>query len=87
MSRTRKLRRKAAADFLFNKYGVGSVAWLAKLAVTGGGPEYEKNGVIPLYTEAGLDAWMESRTTRRASTSVTLNATSATSVQDDGAAA
>jgi hypothetical protein len=71
------LRRVAAAAYLKSKYGIGSANWLAKLAVTGGGPEYVKNGVAPLYTEAGLDAWMQGRMTRRASTSVALDDTPA----------
>lgn len=69
----RYLRRSEAAAYLKNKYGIGSTNWLAKLAVTGDGPEYVKNGVAPLYTEADLDAWMQARMTRRASTSVALD--------------
>jgi hypothetical protein len=81
------LRRKEAADYLKARYGIGSANWLAKLAVTGGGPIYSKAGHTPLYLRADINAWMQGRMTRRASTSVTLDAASATGAQDDGAAA
>lgn len=66
---TKYLRRREAADYLKARFGFGSTAWLAKLAVIGGGPVYVKNGSMPLYTKAELDQWMMIRTTRRASTS------------------
>lgn len=81
------LRRKEAADYLKAKYGIGSPNWLAKLAVTGGGPIYSKAGNTPLYLKADIDAWMQGRMTRRASTSVALHAAPAMGAQDDGAAA
>lgn len=81
------LRRKEAADYLKAKYGLGSPNWLAKLAVTGGGPIYTKAGHTPLYLRADIDDWMRSRMTRRASTSVALDAAPTTSGQDDVAAA
>jgi hypothetical protein len=54
-------RRKAAAQYLLEKYGFGAAATLAKLAVTGGGPEYYKAGRTPLYAEDSLDAWALSK--------------------------
>lgn len=35
--------------------------WLAKLAVTGGGPVYRKAGRFPIYDPVELDAWAEAR--------------------------
>jgi hypothetical protein len=54
-------RRKAAAEYLLKKFGFGAAATLAKLAVTGGGPEYYKAGRMPLYSEDSLDAWALSK--------------------------
>jgi hypothetical protein len=51
------VRRKEAAQYLKGKYGVGSPATLAKLATVGGGPIFRKNGRIPIYQSADLDAW------------------------------
>lgn len=51
------MRRKDAAQYLRDKFGVGSPATLAKLATLGGGPTYRKNGKIPLYLADDLDAW------------------------------
>ena len=36
-------------------------AWMAKLAVVGGGPIFRKAGKTPLYDPADLDAWAEAR--------------------------
>lgn len=57
----RYYRRKGAAEYLLKKYGFGASATLAKLAVTGGGPEYRKAGRMPLYAEDSLDAWALSK--------------------------
>jgi hypothetical protein len=58
----RFLRRAEAAAYIQAKYGFPcSRQWLAKLAVTGGGPVYHKAGRTPIYPPAGLDAWAESR--------------------------
>ncbi len=55
------LRRDRAAAYLQERYGIGSVDRLAKLAVYGGGPKFRKLGRYPVYTEADLDEWAESR--------------------------
>lgn len=55
-------RREGAAYYLKTKYGFPcSVAWLAKLASTGGGPVFRKAGRTPLYSKADLDDWAQSR--------------------------
>ena len=56
------LRRKQAGEYLKNKYGFGAAKTLAKLIVTGGGPEVFYAGPrLPLYTEEKLDAWAQSK--------------------------
>ena len=69
---TRYLRRAAAAHHVRETWGLPcSSKWLAKLAVTGGGPVYRKAGRFPVYTAGDLDAWAESRLgSPRRSTSV-----------------
>jgi len=54
--------RKSAAEYVRNKHGQPcSPAWLAKLAVVGGGPVFRKAGRTPLYAEEDLDLWALSR--------------------------
>lgn len=58
----RRLTRAEAAALL-TAWGYRTAkASLDKLAVVGGGPAFEKFGRKPLYTEAGLLAWVASRT-------------------------
>ena len=53
-----RYRRKAAADYLREKYCIPcSEKTLAKLACIGGGPPYHKAGRFPLYPRDSLDAW------------------------------
>ena len=58
---TRFYRRKEAASYLLAKYGFGAVRTLAKGAVTGDTPAYQKAGKIVLYTREALDAWAMSK--------------------------
>lgn len=59
----RFLRRGDAAQYIQATFGFPcSRQWLAKLAVTGGGPVYRKAGRTPIYAPADLDAWASSRT-------------------------
>ena len=56
------LRRAAAAHYVRETWGLPcSSKWLAKLAVTGGGPIFRKAGRFPIYLPADLDQWAESR--------------------------
>jgi hypothetical protein len=56
------LRRVDAARHVREAWGLPcSPRWLAKLAVTGGGPIYCKAGRTPIYSPADLDAWAEAR--------------------------
>jgi len=57
MQSTQFMRRKDAAQYLREKFGVGSPATLSKLACLGGGPVFRKNGRIPLYAVEDLDTW------------------------------
>jgi hypothetical protein len=70
----RYLRRSDAAQYVRSTWGVPCASkWLAKLAVTGGGPIFRKAGRFPLYLAADLDAWAEARIgAPRRSTSVAV---------------
>ena len=60
----RRLRRVEASRYLLDEWGISRTPkTLAKLAVTGGGPAFRKDGRIPLYETAALDAWVRSRLT------------------------
>ena len=63
------LSRNEASDFLKGHGFPVAPATLAKLAVVGGGPIYEKFGARPLYRPDDLQAWVMSRSLRKASTS------------------
>ncbi len=58
----RRLNRFQAADFLCRMGFQIAHATLSKYATIGGGPEYEKFGRRPLYTEKGLLDWVRTRT-------------------------
>ena len=64
--------RADAARYVREAWGLPcSRAWLAKLAVVGGGPVFHKAGKTPLYSPGDLDAWAEARVgAARRSTSV-----------------
>jgi len=65
-----RLRRADASRYLREKHGVETAPQtLAKLAVSGGGPEYDLWGRIPYYPVEKLDEWVLSRLSRRRSTS------------------
>ena len=52
----RRLNRREASQYLLDKWGMRRTpGTLAKLAVTGDGPMFEKDGRIPLSTEEMLD--------------------------------
>jgi hypothetical protein len=56
------LRRDKAARHIREHWGLPcSPRWLAKLAVTGGGPIYRKAGRTPIYAPADLDTWAQAR--------------------------
>jgi hypothetical protein len=57
----RFFRRKEAATYLCTKYGFGAARTLAKGAVTGDTPAYQKAGKIVLYTRDALDTWAMSK--------------------------
>ena len=57
----KRLRRKEASHYLFDQHGINRTAGtLAKLAVTGGGPRFQKANRTPLYPTIELDLWAES---------------------------
>ena len=56
------LRRTTAAKYVRDTWGLPcSPKWLAKLAVTGGGPVFYKSGRYPLYRIDDLNSWANSR--------------------------
>ncbi len=55
------LRRKAAGEYLRQKFGFCSPSALAKLAVVGGGPKMHYVGDLPLYAPEELDEWARSQ--------------------------
>lgn len=60
-TKVRRLRRNEASKYLMEVWGISRTPkTLAKMAVTGGGPEFEKDGRFPLYTPSGLDKYAES---------------------------
>lgn len=60
--KTRRLNRSEASSYLLNEWGVRrTTKTLAKLAVVGGGPVFQKDGRYPLYTEEALDAWVQAQ--------------------------
>ena len=59
------LSRRLASKYVRDNYGLRcSEKWLAKLVVTGGGPDYWKDGRSVLYSRDELDAWVKSRIRR-----------------------
>jgi hypothetical protein len=58
----RFLRRKAASKYLHEVHGVDRAAsTLAKYAVIGGGPVFQRMGRDPVYTTIALDEWVASK--------------------------
>lgn len=54
------LKRKAASEYLREQHGIiRKPNTLAKLATTGGGPKFRKDGRFPVYSPAELDRWVE----------------------------
>ncbi len=51
------MRRDAAARYLNEKFGFGSVSLLAKGVVSGDGPIFFKRGHIVLYKQEDLDEY------------------------------
>lgn len=62
MSNSKFLRRSEAAAYIRAKYLLPCAdKYLAKLAVTGGGPKFRKASRWPIYEVADLEAWAEAR--------------------------
>jgi hypothetical protein len=58
----RYLRRKPAAHYLNDTWGVPTAAsTLAKMAVVGGGPAFHSAGRIPLYAIEELDRYARAK--------------------------
>jgi hypothetical protein len=62
MSTPKYHRRKAASQYLRDHWGLEySPKTLAKLAVTGGGPVFQRAGRFPYYTISNLDLFAEQK--------------------------
>lgn len=69
------MRREAAALFVRDHLGFPCTPkTLAKLAVIGGGPVFRKAGRYPLYDPQDLEKWVQSRLSRRVSSTSELRA-------------
>ena len=56
------MRRPIASEYLRHVHGVAAApSSLAKYAVQGSGPQFEKRGRYPVYSPAQLDAWAAKR--------------------------
>ena len=61
-SSARFVSRADAARYIAGRYGFPcSRQWLAKLAVAGKGPAFQKAGRFPVYQPAELDRWATHR--------------------------
>ena len=60
-TRKRDMTRAETAQYITDHWFPCSPKTLAKLAVIGGGPAFRKAGRVPLYSEASVDGWAESR--------------------------
>lgn len=75
IQKIRRLRREDASKYLIENWGVSRTSkTLAKLAVVGGGPIFQKDGRIPLYLEADLDKWVRSRLSSPVTSTAELSA-------------
>lgn len=71
----RLLRRDQAAEYVRTNYGFPCTrSWLAKLASLGGGPAFRKVSRFPLYDEADLDTWAQSKIGPRVLSTAELSA-------------
>jgi hypothetical protein len=56
------LQRRAAGEYLKQKFGFGAAATLAKLAcISSEGPPFRKAGKVVLYRREDLDLWASSK--------------------------
>ncbi len=62
MTQRKYLPRQEASEYIHNRWGLKySPKTLAKLACTGGGPEYQVFGRTPVYLPANIDKWVLSK--------------------------
>lgn len=59
-----RLKCSEASEYLLRRHGIRRTpGTLGKYRVVGGGPEFERDGVWPLYRPEFLDTWAEKRLT------------------------
>lgn len=70
------MRRASASKYLGERTdGMYNAGTLAKLAVTGGGPRFQKLGRFPVYTQEDLDEWLENRLSAKVTSTSALSQT------------
>ncbi len=70
LPKERRLRRDEAVEYLREKWGLCyKPQTLARIALSPGGPKFQKFGVTPLYPQAELDRWAQSKLSKLKSSS------------------
>ena len=76
--KVRRLNRRESSRYLKEKWGISRTPkTLAKLAVTGDGPTFQKDGRIPLSTEEMLDEFARKQLSPPVSSTAELKAMAA----------
>ncbi len=76
--KVRRRNRQESSRYLKDELGISRTAkTLAKLAVTGDGPTFQKDGRIPLYTEEWLDDFAREQLSPPVSSTAELKAMAA----------
>lgn len=87
MPSTHRLSRAEASQYLFEKHQIQlKPATLAKMAVVGGGPEFQIDGRRPLYPIDRLDAYAAKRLSPLVSTTSQLRGSRGRSGESPAAA-
>ena len=73
ISKARRLTRREASAYLRDEWGVRrTYGTLANLAISGGGPEFQRDGTRALYTVGSLDTWAAKQLTPPAKSTAEL---------------
>ena len=74
ISKAQRLTRREAVDYLRNEWGVRrTYGTLANLAISGGCPEFQRDGTRARYTAVPLDAWAAKQVTPPAKSTAELS--------------
>jgi len=73
ISKAHRLTRREASAYLRDEWGVRrTFGTLANLAISGGGPEFQRDGTRALYTVGSLDTWAAKQLTPPAKSTAEL---------------